>query len=153
MHAPLDSGQPTRGSDQGAAKAAGKLQPPADRHVWHHGQVSSFPFSIYIQDAFIQSDLHPCMHTFTHRRWSQPHRATASSSGAGRLRCPAQGHLNTRMEEPEIKLETFRLPVDPLHLLSYCRHSQLARLIFGLKTSEALCGLVAHPVVHQPHKQ
>ena len=33
-------------------------------------------------DAFIQSDLQPFIHTFTHLRRSQPHQATASRSGA-----------------------------------------------------------------------
>ena len=36
------------------------------------------------------------MHTFTHRWRGQLCRATASSSGAVRVRCLAQGHLNTR---------------------------------------------------------
>ena len=35
------------------------------------------------------------MHTFTHRRRSQPRKATASSSGSARIRCLAQGHLDT----------------------------------------------------------
>ena len=39
-------------------------------------------------DAFIQSDLQPFIHTFARRR-SQPGRATASLSGAARVRCPA----------------------------------------------------------------
>ena len=33
----------------------------------------------------------------THRRRSQPCKATASSSGAVRVRCLAQGHLNTQL--------------------------------------------------------
>ena len=36
LHASPQCGEPARGPDEGAAKAAGKLQPPADRHVWHH---------------------------------------------------------------------------------------------------------------------
>lgn len=40
LHACPDSGQPKHGPDHGAAKAAGKLQQPADRHVWDHRQVS-----------------------------------------------------------------------------------------------------------------
>ena len=44
--------------------------------------------------AFIQCNLQPSMHTFTHRRWSQPHMATASSSGAVGVRRLAQGHLD-----------------------------------------------------------
>ena len=41
--------------------------------------------------------IHPFMHTFTHRWRSQPCNATASSPGAVRVRCFAQGHLNTRL--------------------------------------------------------
>ena len=37
------------------------------------------------------------MHTFTHRRLSQPRAATASSSGAVRVRCLAQGHLDSQL--------------------------------------------------------
>ena len=36
-------------------------------------------------------------HTFTHRRRSQPCRATASSLGAVGVRCLAQAHLNTQL--------------------------------------------------------
>ena len=39
--------------------------------------------------------IHPFMHTVTHRRRSQPRRATASWSGAVRVRRLAQGHLDT----------------------------------------------------------
>ncbi len=40
LYASADSGSPTCWPDQGATKAAGKLQPLADRHVRHHRQVS-----------------------------------------------------------------------------------------------------------------
>ena len=44
------------------------------------------------------SNIHPfIMHTFTHRRRCQPRRATASWSGAVRVRCLAQGHLDTQL--------------------------------------------------------
>ena len=46
--------------------------------------------------TFIQRDL-PFNPTFTHRRRSQPRRATASSSGAVRGRCLPQGHLDTQI--------------------------------------------------------
>ena len=55
-------------------------------------------------------DIHPFMHTFTHRQRCQPRRATASSSGAVRVRCLLQGHPDT--PEPGIK------PANPLYLLS-----------------------------------
>ena len=45
----------------------------------------------HLADVFIQSVLQP----FTHRRWSQLRKATASSSGAVGMRCLAQGHLDT----------------------------------------------------------
>ena len=47
----------------------------------------------HLADAFIQSDLH----RLTHRRQSQPCKATASSSGAVRVKCLAQGHINTQL--------------------------------------------------------
>ena len=42
-------------------------------------------YSAFIQSALVLTDIHPFMHTFTCRRRSQPHRATASSSGALRV--------------------------------------------------------------------
>ena len=51
-------------------------------------------------DAFIQRNLQPFIHTFTHRRRSRPLMATEGGflplSGAVRVRCLAQGHLDTR---------------------------------------------------------
>ena len=51
---------------------------------------------LYLYSAFLTSDrskhltilpnIHPFMHTFTHRHRSQPSKVTASSSGAGLLR-------------------------------------------------------------------
>ena len=49
--------------------------------------------SVHLADAFIPSDLQRFIHTFTHRRRSQPRKVTAIASGAGRVRCLAQGHL------------------------------------------------------------
>uniref|UniRef100_A0A8C5CHJ4 non-specific serine/threonine protein kinase n=1 Tax=Gadus morhua TaxID=8049 RepID=A0A8C5CHJ4_GADMO len=51
----------------------------------------------HLADAFIQSDLHRLIHTLTHRRQSPPCKATASSSGAVRVKCLAQGHINTSL--------------------------------------------------------
>ncbi|CAL8365855.1 unnamed protein product [Arctogadus glacialis] len=51
----------------------------------------------HLADAFIQSDLHRLIHTLTHRRQSQPCKATASSSGAVRVKCLAQGHIDTQL--------------------------------------------------------
>ena len=78
----------------------------------HHCRCACFPFHHVVDshvlmrinlhlrrlaDVFIQSALQWIMHTFTHRRRCQPRRATASSSGAVRVRCLAQGHLNTQL--------------------------------------------------------
>ena len=56
-------------------------------------------------------------HSCTHRWRCRPYKATASSSGAVRVRCLlgclAQGHLDTLQEEPAIGLATFRLPGQP----------------------------------------
>ena len=41
--------------------------------------------------------VHPFIRTVTHRRRCQPRRATASSSGAVRVSCLAQGHLGTQL--------------------------------------------------------
>ena len=41
--------------------------------------------------------IHTFIHTFTHRRRCQPCRATASSSGAVRVRCHAQGYIDTQL--------------------------------------------------------
>uniref|UniRef100_A0A8C5AHX8 Uncharacterized protein n=1 Tax=Gadus morhua TaxID=8049 RepID=A0A8C5AHX8_GADMO len=46
----------------------------------------------HLADAFIQSNLHRLIHTLTHRRQSKPCKVTASSSGAVRVKCLAQGH-------------------------------------------------------------
>ena len=51
----------------------------------------------HLADAFIQSDLYRLIHTLTHQRQSQPCKATASSSGAVRVKCLAQGHINTQL--------------------------------------------------------
>ena len=50
-----------------------------------------------LADVFIQSNLKPSIHTFTHRRRSQPRKRAASSLGAVRIMCLAQGHLNTQL--------------------------------------------------------
>ena len=51
---------------------------------------------VHLADTFIQSDLQRLIQTLTHRRWSQPCKATAISSGA--VRQSAQGHINTQLE-------------------------------------------------------
>ena len=56
---------------------------------------SAFLTSGHSKRFTILSNIHPFMHTFTHRQRRQPRKATASSSGAVKLRCLAQGHLDT----------------------------------------------------------
>ena len=51
----------------------------------------------HLADAFIQSDLHRLTHTLTHRRQGRPCKAIASSSGAVRVKCLAQGHIDTQL--------------------------------------------------------
>ena len=62
-------------------------------------------------DTFIQSDLQPFIHTFTHWQRSQPHRATASLSGTVRVRCLAQWHLDTQLlvsnSYPSLSCQTY----------------------------------------------
>ena len=56
----------------------------------------TFTFNIYgILLTLLSKET--CNRSFTHRRWSQPRRATASLSGAVRMRCLAQGHLDTQL--------------------------------------------------------
>ena len=66
---------------------------PPDLVAVASSQVHSRPLA----DAFIESDLQRLIHTLTHRRRRQPRRATASWSGAVRVSCLAQGHLETRL--------------------------------------------------------
>ena len=60
---------------------------------------SSFLTSGHLKRLKIFRKIHPFMYTFTHRRRCQPCRATASSSGAVRVRRLAQGHLDTRTRD------------------------------------------------------
>ena len=57
-----------------------------------------FPLQLgHLADAFIQSELHPLLHTLTDRRKGQPCKATASSSGAVRVKFLAQGGISTQL--------------------------------------------------------
>ena len=98
----------------------------------------------------IFSNIHPFMHPFTHRLRCRPCKATDSTSGAVRMRCLAQGHLDTRTgnlsgNQPTFPVTsqpsrlpanlpgyqpTFRLPAaNPLYLLSHMtrRHHVMIR--------------------------
>ena len=57
---------------------------------------SAFLTSGYSKRFTVVSNIHPSIHVFTHRRRYQPCKGTASSSGAVRGSCLAQGHLDTR---------------------------------------------------------
>jgi hypothetical protein len=75
------------------------LSSPSCHHV---RPPTPFPFPLHLHlvdfaDAFIQSDLQPFIHTFTHQRRKQPRRSKASSSEAVRVSRLAQGHLNTQL--------------------------------------------------------
>ena len=76
---------------------------------------SAFLTSGHSKRCTILANIHPFMHTFTHRRRCQTRKATAGSTGAVRVRHRAQGHPDTL----GIELATFRLPADPLYLLSH----------------------------------
>ena len=69
--------------------------------------------------------IHPFMHTFTHRRRCQPCKATASSSGAVRVRCLAQGHLDNQLGGAGDR--TSNLPVTSQTALSRSESSLLAK--------------------------
>ena len=63
--------------------------------IWRcKNQSITFAALLHLLLYFIQSDLQPFIHSFTHRQWSQPRKA--------------------------IELATFRLPVNTLYLPSYC---------------------------------
>ena len=52
---------------------------------------------------------HSPIHGFTKRRRCQPCKATARSPGAVRVRCLAQGHLDTQLGGAGIELATFQV--------------------------------------------
>ena len=63
---------------------------PALHWEWTHNRSTCVSSTAQLHsgdfpDAFIQSDVQPFIHTFTHRRRCRPRRATASSSGRGAL--------------------------------------------------------------------
>jgi hypothetical protein len=72
----------------------------------------------HLADAFIQSDLHRLIHTLTHRRQSRPRKATASSSGAVRVKCLAQGHVNTQLGGAGDRTSNLSVTRQLLYLLS-----------------------------------
>ena len=55
---------------------------------------------------------------FIRRQRCQPCKATASSSGAVKVRCLAQGHLDNRLGGAGNELATLRSPANPLYPLS-----------------------------------
>ena len=75
--------------------------------------------------VLIPPSIHPFMHTFTHRRRCQPCKATASSSGAVRVRCLAQGHLDTLLGGA--RDQTSNLPVTSQRALPPEPHAALVQ--------------------------
>jgi hypothetical protein len=67
----------------------------------------------------VSPHIHPFKHTFTHRRRSEPRKATVSSSGAVRVKCLAQEHIDT---------QTSNLPVTSQQpytsWATLCRHNK-----------------------------
>ena len=72
----------------------------------------------HLSDAFIQSDLHRLIHTLTHLRQSEPCKATASSSGAVRVKCLAEGHINTQLGGARDRTSSLSVTRQLLYLLS-----------------------------------
>ena len=73
----------------------------------------AFLTSGHSQCFTILPNIQPFMHTFTHRRRCQPCKATASSLRAVRVRCVAQGPVDTRAGDRTIKLPVTRRPALP----------------------------------------
>ena len=67
-----------------------------------------------LYSVFTVTDIHP----FTHRRLSQPRRATVSSSGAIRVRRLAQGHHDTWLGGAGDRTSDLAITSQPLYLLS-----------------------------------
>ena len=65
---------------------------------------------------FNWKQLQPFIHTFTHRQPSQPSKVTASSSGAVRVSCIAQGHLDTGARDRTSNLSVPSQPAVPPEL-------------------------------------
>ena len=84
-----------------------------DRNLQTHSY--TFNLHLHLADYFIQSALEWFIHTFRNQRRSKRSKAPPSSLGAVRVRCLAQGHLDT----PGMKLATFRLKVNLLYLLGW----------------------------------
>ena len=77
----------------------------------------------------ILPNIHLFMLTFTHRRRCQPRRATASSSGAVRVRFLAQGHPDTRTSNLPVTCQP-ALPPEP-----HVARIQAIRWIFLISTN------------------
>ena len=58
---------------------------------------SAFLTSGHSKRFTVSPHIHLLLHIYTNRRRSQPHKATASSLGAARVRHLAQAHLNTQL--------------------------------------------------------
>ena len=79
----------------------------ADRNLAERDQTGPTVNGLRLYSAFVTSgcskhcttlhNVHPCIHTFKHRRRNKPRKGTAGSSGAVRVRRLAHGHLETQL--------------------------------------------------------
>ena len=72
----------------------------------------------HLADAFIQSDLQQFIHRVSYRRQSQPHRATASSSGAVRVKFLSQADLDKKLGGQTSNLPVTSQPALPPEFFS-----------------------------------
>ena len=73
-------------------------------------------FSVQWSRFTVLPNIHSFRHTFTHRRWCQPRKASATPSGAVMV---SDSLRDTSTLEPGIELATFQIPANPLYLLSH----------------------------------
>ena len=74
---------------------------------------SAFLTSGHSKHFAMLPNIHPFIHTFTHRRRSRPCKATASSPGAVRVRRLAQGHLAHSVRDWTSSLSVSSQPAPP----------------------------------------
>ena len=70
----------------------------------------------HLYSAFIESAFQCCLtftHSCTHRQLSQPRRATVGSSGAIRVRSPAQGHHDIQLGGAEGRTSNLAVTSQP----------------------------------------
>ena len=95
-----------------------------------------------LADALIQSDIHRLIHKLTHRRQSQPCKVTGSSSGAVRIRCHAQGHINTELGGAGDRTSNLSATRQLLYLLSQAEPSDRSSSVSEINCPPYLHGSV-----------